>query len=325
MKKREYPPRVIRKKMIKGLFWTSFVVLLFLSIVAIVRVGNVGAGSSPQAFKETAEPRRNLAASEGAQSFAQNFATQYFQWNNTDQGKQERMGRLEPYLAQGIDEQAGLSFQGMKWNSTLQSSQIWNVKPTSSTTATITLRIQHSLQPIQSTSSPALATQSKPPTQSAKPTQPSPFKGPYEKYFAVPVKTDGKGFVVYGVPYFTPSPKKPHLRAETSQETDKITDSRLQEEVETFLQTFFKVYSTGTKNELSYYVKGKDMQTMKGVMTFQKIDDLTIGSGEGKREYQVNVTGVFQEDLSKAQLRYPYSLVIVHEQDRWFVKSIKNQ
>nr|NKR09492.1 conjugal transfer protein [Escherichia coli] len=40
MKKREYPKTVFRKKLIKSVFWLGFGLVFFLSIIAVVRVGN---------------------------------------------------------------------------------------------------------------------------------------------------------------------------------------------------------------------------------------------------------------------------------------------
>ena len=77
------------------------------------------------------EKKVNYAISEGAQSFAQNFAHEYFDWQNSDEGMKTRVERLQPYLANGLDEQAGLSFEGMEWNSSLSTSQVWNVEETS--------------------------------------------------------------------------------------------------------------------------------------------------------------------------------------------------
>ena len=34
----------------------------------------------------------------------------YFDWQNSDEGMKTRVERLQPYLANGLDKQAGLSF-----------------------------------------------------------------------------------------------------------------------------------------------------------------------------------------------------------------------
>ena len=38
MQKRTYPKTIFRKKVFKGIFWTGFALVLFLSVVAMVRV-----------------------------------------------------------------------------------------------------------------------------------------------------------------------------------------------------------------------------------------------------------------------------------------------
>lgn len=322
MKKRKYPKTVLRKKLIKGAFWTGFTLVLFLSVVAIIRVGNAGAGTVEHPVKQVTK-EVNFAAGEGAQSFAQNFASQYFNWQNTDVGKKDRVERLKPYLAIGLDEQAGLGFEGMEWNSSLSKSQVWKVEETGKNTANITLRVHHLLKRTVQPDPKATeeAAKSETPAPPAKEQQ----AGPYEKYFVVPIKTDGQSFAVYDIPYFVAGPKKPEITADTQvDEEGKINDTQLQEQVISALNTFFKVYTTGTQDELSYYIKGDSISSMTGIMTFQQVKDILITPGTSSKEYKIFTKSIFQENQSKAQVVYPYELVLVKE-DRWFVKEMKNQ
>ena len=78
MKKREYPKAVLRKKLIKGAFWTGFFLVLFLSVVAIVRVGNANPRQAEAESVQQVEKKTNLAASVGAQSFAEKFRCPVF-------------------------------------------------------------------------------------------------------------------------------------------------------------------------------------------------------------------------------------------------------
>lgn len=324
MKKREYPKTVFRKKVIKGIFWTGFGLVLFLSVIAIVRVGNAGANATEEKSVEQVTKEENVAAGEGAQSFAENFADQYFDWKNTDEDKKKRVERLQPFLATGLDEQAGLSFEGMEWNSSLSNSQVWNVEETGKDTALITLRVMHTLNKT-TPPDPKVVEQAKKDEKPA-PEAKEEKAGPYEKYFVVPVKTDGKSFVVYKVPYFVAAAEKPEIISDaTISEDGKIQDSKLQEEITSGLNTFFKIYTTGTQEELSYYIKGDEIQTMTGIITFKEIKQIVIKQGKSKNEYSVYATVIYQENQSKAQVIYPYELSVVKEEDRWFVKEIKNQ
>ncbi|AIE61706.1 conjugal transfer protein [Bacillus methanolicus] len=325
MKKREYPKTVFRKKIIKGIFWTGFFSVLFLSVVAIVRVGNAGTSQAEaEPMHEEVKKEENLAVSEGAQSFAQNFATQYFNWQNTDAGKKDRVKRLKLYLATGLDEQAGLGFEGMQWNSSLSKSQVWNVEETGKDTALITLRVQHMLKKITHPDPKVVKDAKK--AKKEPPKAKEETIGPFEKYFVVPVKTDGQSFVVYEIPYFIAAPKKPEIVVNTTvDQTDKVNDLVLQQEVLSFLHTFLKVYTTGTQEELSYYTQDNLLPSMSGIMTFQEIKNLLIKKGDHQNTYQIFITAVFQENQSKAQVVYPYKLTIVKKEGRWFVKEMKNQ
>ena len=77
---------VFRKKVLKGLFWTGFALVFFLSVVAIVRVSNLDTNQAEAKQIQPEEKKVNYAVSEGAQSFAQNFARDYFDWQNSDEG-----------------------------------------------------------------------------------------------------------------------------------------------------------------------------------------------------------------------------------------------
>ena len=78
MQKRTYPKTIFRKKVFKGLFWTGFVLVFFLSVVAIVRVSNFDTDQAEAKQIQPEEKKVNYAISEGAQSFAQNFARELF-------------------------------------------------------------------------------------------------------------------------------------------------------------------------------------------------------------------------------------------------------
>lgn len=326
MKKREYPKTVFRKKMFKGVFWTGFGLVLFLSIIAIVRVGNAGANEAKEEIPTEAQKEVvNLAAKEGGQTFAQDFASQYFNWENTDEAREKRVERLSKYLAEGLDQQAGLSYEGMEWSSTLSSLQIWKVEETKKNEALITLRVNQNLKKVIPPDKKAVEKAKK---DKKKPPQPrEETSGPHEKYFVVPVKTDGQSYVVHQIPYFVAAPQKPDIAADTKiSEEDKVLSSELQEEVKTFLYTFFKVYTTGTQEELTYYLKDNDdsVLSMTGIMTFKEVKNLVVKEGEKEGEYIVHATVAFSDQHSKAELVYPYEMEIVKD-NRWFVNELKNQ
>lgn len=324
MKRREYPKTVLRKKVIKGFFWTVFGMMLFLSVVSIVRVANAGSDAADEQPVKEERRLENPAASVGAQSFAESFAGEYFQWENSDEAIKERAERLKPYLANDLDEQAGLSFEGMEQDSELTETQVWNVEEQTNDTAIITLRVKHTLKKTTPPDAKAIeaAKKAKKPLPEAKTEKSEPF----EKFLAVPVKSDGESYAVHKVPYFVPPAKKTEINADNAiNDEGNIQDSKLKSEVTQGLNTFFKVYTTGSEEELSYYTKNDEIKPMTGIIVFKELKDAVVKQGDASNEYRVHATAVFEEGQSKAKVTYPYEFVLVKEEDRLFVKEMKNE
>ena len=158
----------------------------------------------------------NYAVSEGAQSFAQNFASDYFDWQNSDEGIKTRVERLQPYLLHGLDKQAGLSFEGMEWNSSLSASQVWNIEETGKDSALITLRVEQMLNKTTHKIQMRILLKK--------------MRGPYEKYFVVPIQNDGKSFVVHQITLFyiqhQKNRKSPLIPLSMKTENSKIPNSK---------------------------------------------------------------------------------------------------
>ncbi|WP_243551667.1 conjugal transfer protein [Metabacillus dongyingensis] len=224
----------------------------------------------------------NFAAGVGAQSFAENFAVEYFNWENSDDEIKKRADRLQSFLAKGLDEQAGLTFEGMEWSSELSDSQVWKIEEKSENTALITLRVHHTLKKSIPPDAKAVeqAKKDKKPLPKAKEEKSEPF----EKYIVIPVKTDGKSYVVHKVPYFVPPAKKPEITSDASiSEEGKIQDSQLQDEITSGLTTFFKVYTTTIGKKISISRKQVKRLSISKVVNKEQIlflIDLALSTGD---------------------------------------------
>lgn len=75
--------------------------------------------------------------------------------------------------------------------------------------------------------------------------------------------------------------------------------------------TFFKVYTTGTQEELQYYVTGDEIKSMSNIITLQEVKDILVKKGKSKNQYVVHATVTFKENKSQAQVIYPYELSLV--------------
>lgn len=116
-----------------------------------------------------------------AQVFIKNFAREYFLWS---EGNEEaRKERLAPYLASDVDEQAGFSFENLKWNSWARNVEIWSME-TDRDQITALVYAETQMQNIEDPEKERRV----------------------ERWMEVNVKKSGKVYVVTEVPKFTDSP-----------------------------------------------------------------------------------------------------------------------
>lgn len=314
MAKRTLPKSVIKKRWIKGLFWAGIFGCLFLSIIAIGRVGVLSAAleDEPDEVEEVVEIP-NHAISEGAQSFAENFATEYFNWSKD--GEENREKRLENYLATGLDTQAGLRYENMKWDSKFLKSQVWNVEETGEQSADITLRVQHDLSRTVEPSEEEIKEAEE--KEEAPPKAKNESGGTHLKYLVVSIKSDGQGFVVSQVPYFIPEPMKPEIEIERNEEPNVISDGQVEEDIRGFLDTFFTTYTEGSDQELAYYTRGFDLHSLNTILVFKGVEKVDIyDQGD---YFNVHVDVLMEEETSEAEMIYPYSIELTKEDSRWLV------
>ncbi|HEF7293028.1 MULTISPECIES: conjugal transfer protein [Bacillaceae] len=297
MGKREVPKTVVRRKFMKGAFWTALGLSMCFSLVAVVRAGN---HEEVNAKKQPDKVEMEVQQLVGAQTFATNFAHEYFSWDSSDDAKKKRAERLKPYLAEKLDEQAGLNFEGVEWNSSPGKIQVWDAKQQGKDQVYITVSVQQNLKKINAED-----------------------KTETTKYFIVPMKTDGKGYVVNEIPYYTNPVEKAKVTEKNDFRETPIMDSVVKRDIQEFLNTFFKVYTTGTNTELEYYTKDKKIKPLQEVVTYQKIKDMrVIQNGDG---YKIVTVVIVQDNQSKAKYEYPFTLWVEKEKGRWTVSKLQNQ
>jgi len=294
--------------------WRKYFLYAVILFVIFVSMGSLRAfslatkvnGMQSNQPKQQIEIKENLATSDGAQTFALQFAAQYFKWDKTN--FQERADRLQPYLREGTHEQAGLLFDGLTGNSQTLKTEILSVKDTSKNTADITIHAVHQIE--------------QPATKDAKG---KPVMGkktdPIDKYIIVPVITDGKGFLINAIPTFTSKPDKPVMEPIKENTADVINDSNITKAVQTSLESFFKNYTTGTNEDLAFFTNDENIRSLQGSITFEKIEKISVLEGKGNLEVLVDAT--FIETASKAKFKQQYDLVVSKKDDRYIVEKIK--
>lgn len=295
MAKRKLPKTVVRSRIVKTVFWIIGLYLILGVTVLMVRPdrGDVVVQADVQE-----EVIHNPAMDIGVETFALNFSQHYFKWGSETKDIEDRANRLKPYLAPGVDVQAGL--HGFDSQSVLSKSQIWKIEDLGQGKAKVTLRAQY-----------AVATESDKVTRI--------------NYITIPIASDGQNFVVYDIPYFIPEPKPVELALnEKKIDTSNVLhDSALETEIVDFLDSFFKVYASGKQEEISYYTKDDTyVAGLEGILTYVKIPySIIYTNRESENIYQVEVDVDFEDLDGATQFAYPFFLEVQKEKSRWLVVS----
>ncbi|MGM9988165.1 MAG: conjugal transfer protein [Bacillaceae bacterium] len=313
---RIYPFSTRKRTVFRGLFWSIFILIFILALIAMLRVINLSnkVVSSPkqEVIKQETSP---FIGSPAVETFAYNFAKEYFRWD-TKEKSDGRKGRLEPYLVPSMDEQAGITVQNGMLNSTFIDAKTWEVKQTSAYTANVVLEVEYSLtKVIQSNGNKGTPVNQK-----------EEKTGPFKEYLVVPVQTDKdqQSFAVYKTPYFTAIPKKPTITEKKEEIGNRLIEPVITNEIQSFLNVFFKAY-TGEQAELNYYIKGINLAALNGVVTFKELSNMTVYATEKENEYKVDASVVMIHKNSQIEMTNRILMTVEKDKTHYLVKKMENQ
>lgn len=281
-------------------FWSLFA---FMFLVVIITLLGGDKSSADVDFKKILEESHNNATTSEAVQFAENFTRDYFNWKTTDEGKHNRKETMAAYLADGLNEYAGIDLNKLEWNSKFKKAELKKVEAKGENIAHITFKVQFEL------------------SQGKEKTNKN------SKYFVVPVAYDGYSFGVYELPKFT------YIEEETT--VSEVTRPKLKQaktgvksDVNDFLETFFASYSQDGQDKLNYLLeKDNTISGLDGSLLFSEINSLDVfmpeeESDNYKEEYIVFTDLTFIDPDTELPFRTNYQLRIVMKEDRYMVAGI---
>lgn len=286
MAKHNMPRRLTMKRVSIIIFWLFMLYVAFAATIALSR-------SNPPIDIEALKPSSNLAMTTGAESFANNFASQYFSWSPENRGIEDCKKRLEPYLADSLDVQAGLNTRELVSSSKLVKSQVWKTIETGENQAEITLRVQY-VTSLGKSSQTQL------------------------KYFVVPVVAQEDNFLVYEVPRFIKPPNSIEFKAQPREQYSTVNDSKLVKEIGAFIESFFKIYASGTPEEINYFSRA-EIDGLQKVLEYTKLERYSVHPTDDTDRFHVMAEVTFSDHKDKSQFTYPFQLYIKKEAERWYV------
>jgi hypothetical protein len=282
-------------------FWGLLITNAFMSAVILV-LWITGALSLHKQSKTSTIT--NPATSQMALAFAEKFAYEYFTWTLDEE---EHAQRLQPYLAQGLDRQAGLQMDSIHQRAQPLLTAIWNVKSKGEKQSVVTVMVDLILVP-----------DSKEGQERKEREQSLTVK----RWLSIPIQAMGNDrFIVRAVPYLIPEPAIAKVQLPLKQIKGQVVDGSQKKRIERTLQHFFDVYGQGSANEIQYLAKtSKPLQGYRGLMEFVALSDVEMKRQGVDMVAQGQVK--WREVDTKIKRVAPFTAHLRQEANRWYVTSL---
>lgn len=243
--------------------------------------------------------RKQPEVSQAARSFALQFAHEYFKWTVGQADRREE--RLKPFLAQGMDPQAGLDFSNLSRHAVPEHLTIWKEELKGKGEYVITVSALVNFYDAKDT----------------------------KKYFnkrmllEVPIKQKNeRDMAVIENPRLVPLPAETSIQKERESLVGEPLDSSEEEALRSAAETFFKTYASGKQEELSYLMTGEQkVETFQGKMRFVAVEQM---EAVRKGDRVVSDLVVRLADPSTGmEISVSYEVDWIEEDGRWFVEAIR--
>ncbi len=292
-------------------FWVVFS-CMFLFMVAVFFTNS----SAEEKEDETFVYEQNQATTQAAVEYARDFTKEYFTWKRGDEGKNNRRDKISKFLAEGLNEDAGLDFDSLEWDANFKNADLKDIKENSDNRAYITFKVDVEMNKVVKEKSKSKKKKNKNVAKKSEKTE------IVTQYMVVPVAYEGGWFGVYELPKFT------NLEEETN--INKYSPVGLKSyegntsEVKEFLETFFSTYASDDESKISYMVSDdNDIQGLNGSLNFEAIGDTNIYQND-LDEIVVFVEVKFSEPGTKVVFNTDYQLTLINKDNKFMINGMND-
>lgn len=286
-----------RRRILRIGFWGLILyTALSTTLVWAIQLGMIPIPPRPTVIAEQPEQKTAVPAlSETA--FAEQFVREYLLWT---QGKEEsRAERLKPFWKPRMDVQGGLDFEKSGWDSYAQNVNVWEIKERTDGSGIKDVTVF----------AETILTRADNPKEQKR----------VDRYMVVPIKKAGSSYLVVEVPHFIAPPVATLPdEPETEEKKGESASEEVRRQIERFMKSFWKVYTTGEPQEIAYFRKDNQPESgLTGILSFIEMKNLSVYQ-EGK-EVRAECDVLLEDLASGAQVTYHYTFYLAQEGDRWYV------
>ncbi|EJR94303.1 conjugal transfer protein [Bacillus mycoides] len=288
----------------KWLFWGILAWMFFVSCTTVFKTMKADAKVTPQTETKQVVPEKNLATRPESIEFARLFTKEYFTWKRGEEELRKRAERLKVYVSEDVDSQAGVETNALQWDSDFLSATLLKVDEKKQKEANVIFKVKYKLHRM-------------------KPDNSGEEVKEVMQQVSIPVQTDGKAFVVNGLPQVVKINEKATVK-ETEDEREEVKDVKAKTEIREFLPTFFKSYTTATQKELAYVLENPEIKGLEGSMKLDKIISSKVYPGKTKGTYEVQAEVLLIDAHSDTKMKAAYTLVVKQAGKQFVVTDLQN-
>lgn len=228
----------------------------------------------------------------GIENFVKNFAKEYYSWENNKESIERRTYKINEYLTKELQELNRDTIRNdIPTSSSVKDVQIWSVSQIKENEFEVKYSVEQTIKEGEE------------------------IKDIISSYEVV-VKTDNTGnMIIIKNPTLSKMPEKLNYEFK-NEETDSTIDQKTIKEITEFLNTFFKLYPTASKNELEYYVKGDVLKPIKGEYMFLELVN-PIFTKDGK--YIRVLTNVKFIDKQTKAIQISQYILNLEKEKNWII------
>lgn len=270
--------------------------VIFLWIVLIVSIAFGVYKNFTAIDKHTIHEKKiieqKIIDTNGIENFVKNFAKEYYSWENNKESIERRTSKINEYLTKELQELNRDTVRSdIPTSSSVKDVQIWSVSEVKENEFEAKYSVEQTIKEGEETKD---------------------ITSSYE----VVVKIDNTGnMIIIKNPTLSKMPEKLNYESK-NEETDSTIDQKTIKEITEFLNTFFKLYPTASKNELEYYVKGEVLKPINEDYIFSELVN-PIFIKEGKN-IKVS-TGVKYIDQQTKMIQVSQYKLILEKDNNWII------
>ncbi|WP_305752607.1 conjugal transfer protein [Mammaliicoccus sciuri] len=316
---RSMPPQYHYYRIGKFLFWGFQVILLLLLFIII---SNISKGGEEDSEKKVELPPPNQATMQPAVEFGKEFTSKYLTFSSKEDNG-DRSKKLKPYLVKELSDTTGISIdEGKDIETSVKSVDLKKVEEAGKNKGLLTFKAKvEQTEYVTKTVDKKVKDGKK--TKTVKEEVREPKKKEVTRFITIPtLYKDGK-YAVYELPKFTNVDENESVSYSENNKLQSTSENK--GKVKDFLNTFFEVYASESKDKIEYMLDNNvDVKTLNGNLKFSRIVDLETFKSNAGNETVVKTNVEFKDDIGVTYTS-TYHINLKAKDNRFIVTKFEEQ